>query len=65
MSCLIEDFIVRDEVACPPKVSGTSTSTPPPAPTPTLCPINVNESGSNFLLEEPLQDMDRNDRPFE
>lgn len=63
--CLLEDFIVHDEVVCAPKFSSASSSAPPLAPMSMVDPVDVVESGGDIPLEESLQDMDSNDRPFE
>lgn len=46
ISCLMEDFLVWDEVACPPKDSDASTSRPLPASEPTTYSISGNADAS-------------------
>lgn len=47
VSCLMKDFFVWDEVACPPKDSDTSTSAPLPTSEPTVYSVSgkTDESG--------------------
>lgn len=63
--CLLGDFFIREEEACPPKISGASTSALPSIPAPLENPIDVDGNGCVVLLEESLQDMDSSDHPFD